>query len=174
MDMVSINIDSGTLGKFKEIIDFIYEATVKPEGYTGSLGSHGSRYGLVCAEMVRRGILVRTGTIIKPTYKWTPAMSPTKAFYESIASACVMREREATARCYAKRAAQKKKNQSVEDNVTLNNNDTPVVVNDSVDNKECCSGIENFSDAELWEELKRRGCYISGGQLAKKVVFYFE
>lgn len=170
--MVSINLNSATLGKYKEIIDFIYEATVKPEGYTGSLCAFGTRYGYVSAEMVARGVLVKTGTKMKPTYKWTPAMSPTKAFYESIASACVMKERETYARSAAKKKGLKKDVPQVKEEDPIE--PTVPIVNELLDGIQPSAGIEKFSDVELWEELKRRGCYISGGQLAKKVVFYFE
>lgn len=172
--MISINLNNTTLSKYKDIIDFIYEATVKPEGYTGALCAFGTRYGYVAAEMVARGVLAKTGTKMKPVYKWTPAMCPTESFYESVASACVMKERDMSARSFAKKAALKKKTQSIDENVTQHNNDIPVVVNGSVDKKECCAGIDKYTDSELWEELKRRGCYIADGKLAKKVVFYFE
>lgn len=110
----TVNIRKSSLARFKDIVDFIYEATAKPGGYAGSFAKHGTRTGYVAREMLNRGILKNEGTKHAPVYVWySGAMAPTKVLYSSIAESVLVMERESA----AKNKAEKKEKpaQAVED-----------------------------------------------------------
>ena len=67
-----ISVSKKTLSKFKEIVDFIYEATVPEAGYVGSFNKYGTRFRYTVQEMVKRGILTRSVEHghRTPTYRW--------------------------------------------------------------------------------------------------------
>lgn len=146
-----IEINPTTLAKYKEIIDFIYEATAKPEGYSGAMSAFGTRPYYVAAELVARGVLKKSGTKTRPVYNWySSAMAPTKNFYESVAKACVKKERDCSARSVAKKKAAEKASpiQPVQE--------TTDVVLEPIDEKPTVD-ISVIPDDELICELKRMG-----------------
>lgn len=146
-----IEINPTTLAKYKEIIDFIYEATAKPEGYSGAMSAFGTRPSYVAAELVARGVLKKSGTKTRPVYNWySGAMAPTKNFYESVANACVKKERDCSARSVAKKKAAEKTEpiQPVQE--------TTAVVLEPIDEKPTVD-ISVIPDDELIGELKKRG-----------------
>lgn len=149
-----IEINPTTLAKYKEIIDFIYEATAKPEGYSGSMSAFGIRPSYVAAELVARGVLKKSGTKTRPVYNWySGAMAPTKNFYESVAKACVKKERDCSARSVAKKKAAEKALPTP----TIQENAIDVVL-EPIDEKPIRTvDISVIPDNELIDELKRRG-----------------
>ena len=263
-----------TLKQVREKVDFIYELTSSEGGYTGSMSNSGTRFKHITTIMVKRGILIKSGTQLHPNYRWNEnAMAPTDNLYKSIAKEMVKTEREWSMRNRTKNTGEKK--ESLEEVAQINRdketglwiieyneaqglfhtdsileredgkrytshelNDrgwipvgivTDAMLNEAINwsaelispksltadevrkafffkygvkytysryqglrlGSECESApdipevvqlaeepervsLENFTIQQLWDELKRRGCYIDGGKLAQKTIQYFE
>lgn len=146
--MEHVEVSNSTLKKVREIVDFIYEVTVG-DGSPGGWGKYPTRTQIAVSIMVKRGIIERKGTKVKPIYRWSASMAPTGNLYKSIAEEIVMKERETVRRWSAK-----KRNASVVVAEDKNPNSTRDV-----------TAISSFSSQELWDELKRRGYAIEDGRL---------
>lgn len=165
-----VSLSSKTLKQFKEIVDYIYEATIV--GHVGKF-TGGTRLQCSVREMVKRGILLRTfeNGLLIPTYKWfNPATHPTETLYRSIAGAIVLTERKyaKTANANRKAKAAKKAEGIVTDIISPDTRQP--VVNEALSND---NPLEDYSVQMLWDELRRRGCTIENNKLVliKKEVF---
>lgn len=146
----------GSLASYKDACDFIYEATVKQGGYKGSFNRISRLTAMVAIEFVKRGIIKMEGNKAAPVYTWAAiGQHPTNALYSSIAEAIRKQARESQARSY-----QRKKQ-------GLKNVKIPKVnANDFIPGP-APRFIRDFTDAELWAELKARGYEAVDGRLAK-------
>lgn len=167
-----VSLSSKTLKQFKEIVDYIYEATVADGGHVVAFNG-GTRLRCSANEMVRRGILLRTyenGYKI-PTYKWFNAAShPTAPLYQSIGGAVVLLERKYAKTATANRKAKAaKKAEGIVTEIVSPDTREPVV-NEVLSND---NPLEDYSVQMLWDELRRRGCTIENNKLVliKKEVF---
>jgi len=146
----------GSLAKYKEACDFIYEATVKQEGYHGSFNRIGRLHALVAIEFVKRGIIKKEGGNAAPVYTWAAiGQHPTNCLYSSVAEAIRKQSREAQARSY------QRKKQGLK-TVKIPNVNASDFIQDPAP-----GSIRDFTDAELWAELKARGYEAVDGRLAK-------
>ena len=146
----------GSLARYKEACDFIYEATIKPDGYHGSFSRIGRLHALVAIEFVKRGIIKIGGSKAAPVYTWAATgQHPTNCLYSSVAESIRKQAREAQARSY-----QRKKQE-------LKTVKIPKVNASDFIPGPAPSSIRDFTDAELWAELKARGYEAVDGRLAK-------
>ena len=135
----------------------------------------GSRARQIATILVKRGCLNKTGSSIRPVYKWNPvAMKPTSVFVASVAEEIHDRKREANVKYYAK--SKKRKNDAEKetpceiedtffDELEQVVNDNPIPCDGKMPN-----GLELFTDEDLWEELKARGYVIEDGRLIRHIV----
>ena len=155
----------GSLAKYKEACDFIYEATVKPDGYRGSFSRIGRLTALVAIEFVKRGIIKNEGGNAAQIYTWAAiGQHPTKTLYASIAEAIRKQHREAQAKSY-----QRKKELT---HVKIPKvNASEILTGPSPENNLLMEPKPNqlrlIPDAELWAELKARGYEAVDGRIAK-------
>ena len=183
-----IKVTSNTLVKVKEIVDFLFEATVTEGGYKGGWSKYSTRFRKIAHILVKRGVLIKEGNQMHTTYKWNnAAMCPTKPFYKSVAQEMVKGEREVMARSYQKKKREKAHAESEAQKAAVAaekesvREEVPVEVvpfaggHDS--GQETAMGVqykENpllkpdmraFTEQELWDELKRRGARIVDGKM---------
>ena len=143
-----------TISKVKEVVDFIFEATVGG-GYKGGWTKYPARFRAIAAILKKRGILVREGNKRFPIQKWfNPSMTPTKNLYKSIADELVLSERESSKKTYMKSKKEKTKAMPVVETPII----APIMQTQS-------SVLDGFSDQELYDELKRRGYCIEDNKL---------
>ena len=71
MELDNIRVTTKTLLKVKEIVDFIYEATVAEGGYNGGWAKYSSRFRHVSTILIRRGVIKREGNQQHTIYTWT-------------------------------------------------------------------------------------------------------
>lgn len=171
-----IKVTSKTLAIVKEIVDFIYEATVVEGGYKGGWSKYSTRFRKVASILVKRGVLVREGKQLHTLYKWNnAAMYPTNPFYKSVAQEMVKDERAIMARSYQKKkrqkvhdAAEAQKAAVADENETVQENVPADMVQPADEAEiapETATSLASFSDQELWDELKRRGARIVAGRV---------
>lgn len=178
-----IKVTSKTLMQVKEIVDFIYEATVTESGYIGGWSKYSSRFRHVAKILVKRGILIREGANIHQSYKWSnAAMAPTKPLYKSVAQEMVSEERTVVKNSYdrkkrrdaERRAAEQKAQKVAEAASVLSEGEEPIqapevspTAKTEGRNKPCplAAVLAYFSDQALWDELKRRGARIVDGKM---------
>lgn len=150
----------------KETIDLVFELTSSnPGGYEMKANDLGRTGKLVARILVQRGILERTRAKGKKhsfLYKWVAGSAPTKVLYGSVTQELGDNLRKMNKRYNAKKAVKKdpvvETVQSVADEA---GSEFPLV------SAECdCIPLDKYSVLALWEELKRRGCFIKDGRLA--------
>ena len=156
----------GSLAKYKEACDFIYEATVKPDGYHGSFSRIARLHALVAIEFVKRGIIKIGGSKAAPVYTWAATgQHPTNCLYSSVAESIRKQSREAQARSYQRKKQDLKKVKIPEVNASQ------VLSGPAPENNLLMEPTPNplrlIPDAELWSELKARGYEAVDGRLAK-------
>ena len=159
----------------KDTIDFVFEIlTSNPGGYEMSARELGTTRGQVVAILVERGIIERNHAHNgkKSSYQWVAAMAPTKVLYGSVTQELADRNREARKKYYEKHKAttsvsraDKVVEVAVRESVEDHEEDSVVVPADPGHGYES-SPLESYSIVELWQEIKRRGGRIEGGQLA--------
>ena len=159
----------------KDTIDFVFEIlTSNPGGYEMSAKELGQTGRKVVAILVERGILERNHACNgkKSRYQWVAAMAPTKVLYGSVTQELADRNREEKKRWYDKNRAKRSVSmadgvveEAVRESVEDHEEDSVVVPADPGHGYES-SPLESYSIVELWQEIKRRGGRIEGGQLA--------
>lgn len=170
-----IVVANSTMKIVREKVDFIYGITSTPDGYTGSMSHNGSRFSAIVAILIKRGILLRSGHVNNPTYKWfNPNMSPTKTLYQSIAAEMVARERKSVMNSYKrkkKREEEEKRAAAIEKEKQEAKiaEPEPKAVEEPQPNP-----LAEYTIQQLWDELKSRGVCIEDGKLAIKTVQFFD
>lgn len=158
----------GSLASYKEACDFIYEATIKPDGYHGSFTRISRLHALVAIEFVKRGIIKMEGNKAAPVYIWAAiGQHPTNCLYSSVAESIRKQSREAQAKSY-----QRKKELT---HVKIPKVNAPelseILTGPAPENNPFMEPKPNqlrlIPDAELWAELKARGYEAVDGRLAK-------
>ena len=158
---------NSTMKTIKEKVDFIYELTSTPEGYSGSLHNNGVLFSYVATILLKRGILIKSGPFKNPNYKWfNPAMVPTKNLYKTIAVEVIEKER-----VYYNNSRNKQRNSKASAPAPTPVQEEPKVEQAVVVRENPLAG---YSINELWDELKSRGCYIEDNRLAQKTVQFFD
>lgn len=167
-------ISRKTQQAIREQVDFIYGLTSGENGYTGSIKSIGSRVYEITREMLSRGVLIKTyagnGKGKLYNYRWNEgAMAPTNEFYKNISKAIIKRERNRGER----KRERAKDNQPV---IIEEVKEVPNSLFEAIEGheRERALSLDVYTIQELWDELKRRGCYIEDGNLALKTVQIFE
>lgn len=161
--MTQVEISPETLRKVKEVIVTVYELTNTEEGYRGSMHTSGTRFSLIVTILTKRGILIKGGSPTSPVYKWfNPAQAPTKNLYKSVGSELVLKERSYGKKCYQNKRKKQEGSSKTEEAPAQ----VEAVVSDS-------RSLDMYSVQELWDELKRRGCYIEDNKLAVKTIQFF-
>ena len=153
----------------KETVDLVFELTTSnPDGYeldTKDFGYYGEK---VIKILVGRGVISRRfrGRGKRPLYKWESTQAPNKVFYGSVCQELQDKIQAKTARYTANKKAR---------TACVREKETPVVAEEGHEAgpefplvSAECDGIplEKYSVIALWEELKRRGCFIKDGRLA--------
>lgn len=165
----------------KETVDFVHSYLAPfPDGCVFNAKSLGGRERSIVTVLVKRGILTKTAVAatnrrgIEHKYKWVATSSPTDTLYRSIAAE--MRDNEAK---WRKNRSQKLsvKNKPIAEDVksdpVIVEPELPEVVNDLMEPRAVeINPLQGISLQELWEEMKRRGCFIKDGKLA--VVQFFD
>lgn len=150
---------NANLGRYKELIDFIYNATKDEEYKDGFKGLGDQLLILIVGELVKRGVLskvrhskgYRKGVFY--AYKWTATSEPTPHFVRSVADAIHKNQRDQVARRYAASPVG-----------LAANTGEPVYVKSDY--------ISKMTVEELWAELKKRGAVIKDNKLM--IVTYTE
>lgn len=149
----------------KETVDFIYDyLSPHPEGITMNAKQLGKTESRICSLLVRRGIITknRSGFGAKEyRYKWVAPMPPTKVLYGSIVDE--IRDQD---RGYKDRHKNKQKQDTVMNQIEKEREEQEAVV--VVDKP----SLTQYTIQELWDEIKRRGGHIEGGQIAVTVTTY--
>ena len=148
----------------KETIDFVYQYLLPfPDGVTMNARQLGKTGARVCTSLVHRGIITKTkkGTGGKEfKYKWVATMGPTKVLVGSITAELADKNKS-----YVDKSKNKSKKETTMDKIEneREKQEAGVVVDNPT--------IAQYTIQELWDEIKRRGGHIEGGQLA--VTTYF-
>ena len=154
----------GSLAKYKEACDFIYEATVKPEGYHGSFNRIGRLHALVAIEFVKRGIIKIGGSKAAPVYTWAATgQHPTNCLYSSVAESIRKQARESQARSYQRKKQRKEFKPAVVEGKKTEN----AVPVEEKETQWVERPLTTYRPEELWLALKSLGYEIVDGRLAK-------
>lgn len=121
----------------------------------GGWGKYSARVRACIGIMIRRGIIVKEGHPRIPIYRWAVTSTPTANLYKSIANEIVTLERAANVRSRMRKEQQK----------ASENTEQP---------KESATGLCDYADQALWDELKRRGYAIEDGRLVMTKKTYLE
>lgn len=161
-----------TIKKVKEIVDFVYEATIVEGGYRGGWTKYSTRFKSVVTILKKRGILKQEGNARYPIQRWfNPAIAPTKNLYKTIADEIALQGRK-----YAKRAYYKKKANICKEEKFVKAEPSVIIKEEVQKNLSPAParGLQDFPSQELWDELKRRGYDIEGGRLVLCVKEYLD
>lgn len=149
--------NKSTLGKVKDIIDLIYSETTASDGFHHSFRVYSSRTAKVAKILLDRGILLRDGTITKPVYTWNKsAMSPTENLYKTITTELRTKESNAAKKSKDKKMAEMRKTVC------------PVPLPEKMGDAR--TPISEYTDQEIWDELKSRGFSIEDNALVKRII----
>lgn len=143
---------SANLGRYKELIEFVYNATKDEEYKDGFKGLGDQTLILIVGELVKRGVLTKVRHSkgyrkgIFYAYKWVATSEPTPHFVRSVADAIHKNQRDQAARRYAASPA----------GLSANTGEPVYVKSDY---------ISKMTVEELWAELKKRGAVIRNNKL---------
>ena len=165
----------------KETIDFMYEMLIQhPNGTEFNASTLGNTPSRIVSLLVERNIIERTTVFSKDgrkfRYKWVATMAPTKVLYGSIAQQ--LRDwQEARNKSYNAKKKDKQVEPAKEEPILTTDEpriekDADTIINELAEAAKR-NPLEIYGIDELWDELKRRGCYIEDNHLVlvKKVVF---
>lgn len=151
----------------KEAVDLVFELTTSnPEGYEMKANELGYTGKLVVKILHQRGILERVrmkNRVHAFLYKWAVANAPTNVLYGSITQELSDMTRKKNEEYKAKKKSAEKAGVDVNAEVTV---PAPAVETFHDGPVQVVPSLDPFSAQELWEELKRRGCFIKDGRLA--------
>lgn len=139
--------------QYKELIDFVYTLTFEKEYKDGFSGYNNNRLSSIVTELVKRGVLEKRSVYCGNkagrycVFTWKATSAPTDHFVNSVAHAIEGKRKEYLKSRREENMAQREKSETPE---------APAVQQPS---------LSEFSSADLWAELKRRGAEIVNGKL---------
>ncbi len=153
----------------KDSIDLVFDLlTNNPDGYelnTKDFGYYGEK---VIRILVGRGVISRRfrGRGKTPLYKWESTQAPNKVFYGSVCQELQDIIQAKTARYTANKKARTERVHEKETPVEAEEgHEAEAETAQAVPERDCIP-LAKYSVTALWEELKRRGCFIKDGRLA--------
>ena len=154
-------------------VDTIYDFT--REGFNGSFSQFkNSRLNAVVAELVRRGVLRKTGNRRHIHYEWAVAMAPNKTFYKSVEEVIYKQQRERDKKYAPKRRARiaelKAQREVAPAEIPA---EVPAETPDISGVLPNVPNLKNATLEELWAEMQSRGVVIEDNHLVviKKTIF---
>lgn len=159
--------------RLRNAVDEIYRCTAKENPYRGGIGSIGKTdlFRKCAAALISEGYLVKYGTQDAPVYKWN-GKSLEEITYHKVYQwirEYNLRFYDAQKKAENRRAKRQKKEEVAE--VEMH----PVIVEEKKEEPEeeaVVPSLGEFSDTQLWEELKLRGYDIVNGKLCKILYSY--